>query len=234
MRQWPVGAIVLAMMLPMVWGCPDAVEGPSPSGSDAPEMELTVTIDDVRSLREGREDYTRPEPEEPRNPFQPDLGILGVDFEEDVVDDEGDERRDPLVRYPLSAYELVAVISETATPRAMFIDPSGDGHFAVVGMDVGEPSDGGRITSIRSGDLHYPAEVDVDKGDSGVETIALSEERLRPPQDEELLAEETRAVLERLGVPPEEQEELGRELEEQGEVPSDDDELPQLAPPGQD
>ncbi len=232
-RRWFATVMVLALVVPLLWGCPDGVDAPPPTRVEAPQLELNVSAEDVRTLRDSREDYSRPEPEFPRNPFRPDLSVLGIDFEDEVVDDDAERRQDPLTRYPLGAYELVAVISETATPRAMFIDPSGDGHFALVGMELGTPETGGRVSSIRSGDLENPAEVDVDRGDAGVETVALSEVRLRPPTDEDTLAEETRAVLEMLGVPPEEQEELGRELQRDGELPTDD-ELPQLAPPGQD
>lgn len=230
-NRWSVGVVVLALVAPLMWGCPDGVDAPPPSGVDEPELELAVTVEDVRALRESRDEYHRPDRQQPRDPFRPDLSVLGIDFEDEVVDEETDERHEPLVRYPLSSLELVAVISETATPRAMFIGPSGDGHFALEGMEIGQ--NGGRIISIRSGDLHYPAEVDVDKGEAGVETVALSERRIRPARDEDDLAEEVQAVLDRLGVPEDEREEVGRELQE-GLEQQQDDELPQLAPPGQD
>lgn len=239
--RWSAGAMVLMMALPMVWGCPDGVEGPPPTRTDEPELELEVTEEDVRALRDGRDDYARPDRQQRRDPFRPNLAVLGVDFEDEAVDEDTDQPREALERYPLSALELVAVISETTTPRAMFIDPSGDGHFAMVGTNVGQ--NGGQLVSIRPGHLEvrddhtvksYPAQVDIDKGEAGIETVVLSDRPLRTPREDEALAEEVQAVLDRLGVPEEEQEEVGRELQDEGLVPEGNDGSSSLVPPRQD
>lgn len=179
--------------------------------------------------------YSRPSYPEPRNPFQPDQEVLEIDQGGDDSGSEVDQAAGPLEQYAIASLNLVAIISQTAVPRAMFVDPTGMGHFANEGDRVGE--DGGVIREIRSG------EVEIQHGEDRTNTrvVELREREIRTGRDDEL-TEEEREMLRELMDDDERREALEEELAgAEGEESSDgqaqqqsDDRFPGLAPPGAD
>ncbi|RAL20951.1 hypothetical protein DL240_14870 [Lujinxingia litoralis] len=137
------------------------------------------------------EDYQRPDYPVRRNPFQPDLDVMQP---EPATVDDSVRPLEPLEEFPLSSLNLVAVISETAVPRAMFVDPNGLGHFVKEGDRIGRNS--GVVRVIRDN------EVEIREGgadESGaVVTVRLRDQQLRVADS---------------GLTPEEREALKRLLE---------------------
>ena len=58
---------------------------------------------------------------------------------------------EPLEQYELAQLTLVAIITGTPVPKAMFLDSTRFGHIAKEGDRIGK--DGGRITDIRSNEV---------------------------------------------------------------------------------
>ena len=217
--------VALLMAMPLVWGCPGGgtADGPPPGprDDDDVETELEVTADDFTEFGED-EEYSRPDYPVRRNPFRPDSDVVAVRTAE--VDDEDERPREPLERFGLGQLDLVTIISETTVPRAMFIDPSGMGHFAKEGDRVG--TDGGVISTIRSD------EVEVREGgpDGISQVLALQDTSDRSDEvdrRESELTEEEREALRRLVGTEEGQEMLRQEM---GEAERGDDDTG-LAPP---
>lgn len=194
------GGLILAAVSLMLWGCPDVDDGrPDPAAGglpDVPEWELDEGIID--------EDYTRPDFEGLRNPFEPDDEMLAAvtteeeeEEEEELETETDDDDDNPLTDYRLEELELVAIFSGTATPRAMFVTPEGTGYTVGSGDDVGE--EGGRI--MHTGGIRGDSvRVDKPTEDDPVEVelrerrelTAAERERLRQmrEQDEEEPADE--------------------------------------------
>ena len=62
-----------------------------------------------------------------------------------------DESVDPKIRWPLTQYKVVGVISGVANPRASVMDPTGKYHTYFVNNKIGNAE--GVITSIKNGEL---------------------------------------------------------------------------------
>ena len=126
---------------------------------------------------------------------------------------------EPLEQHSLDELDLVTIISQTAVPRAMFVDPEGMGHFAMEGDRIGDA--GGIVRDIR------PDEVEVREGDNGASvTVQLRERDIETPTDDELTEEERRMLEELLGT-EEGREALGEEFADT----DDDERFPGLTPP---
>lgn len=149
---------------------------------------------DKEQAEEQEEEYERPEypGNTRRNPFLPDPEVMQP--KRQVT--EGDVRpREPLEEYAISALELVAIISETAVPKAMLVDPEGFGHVAKEGDRIG--LNGGQITDIRDNEVEVRETTDEDDSQTRLKTIKLRTQELQT-RDEEGLSEEQREALQRL------------------------------------
>lgn len=159
------------------------------------------------------EEYQRPEyPGRRRNPFQPDLDVFQP-VQTAVV---GEVRPlEPLEEFALSQLSLVALISETSIPMAMFVDSSGLGHVVKEGDRIGR--NGGVIASIRDNEVEIrEGSEDAEQFGGSVITLRLRDLELSTGEDEGLSAQD-RETLERLL-----QSEHGRQVIEQlrsGEQP---------------
>lgn len=236
-KRWLVIMLALMMAAPALTACgDDMATGPpererrSRQAETAPE----VSFDDFDDFEEA-EDYTRPDYPVRRNPFQPNLDILGGQRERE--EEEQLRPTEPLEEFAISSLSLVTVISETTVPKAMFVDPTGHGHVAKEGDRIGRNN--GVIRAIRHN------EVEIREGDDrGSSTIVrLRERELRTAEDR--LTEEEQEALQRLLGSTGGREALQRELagsqEESGQAPPStrdsqpsDRRFPGLAPPGQD
>lgn len=224
------GMVAVAMAVAALsLGCPDDVADTDLEADDADEVEVDVDVDvDLDEPFAEQTDYSRPDYAEPRNPFEPDDEVFSVD-EVDELDDGVERALGPLEQYAIASLDLVTIISETAVPRAMFVDPTGMGHFAMEGDRIGE--EGGVVSDIR------PNEVEIEYGDDRTSrtTVELREREIRTARADEL-TEEEREVLRRLM----DDEEARRAVEEEfasDEAPDAeefDERFPGLAPPGTD
>jgi len=84
---------------------------------------------------------------------------------------------EPLEQYELGQLTLVAIITGTPVPKAMFLDPTNFGHIAKESDRVGK--DGGRITDIRSNEV----EVTINSV-GGLGTVADLEDQSDGPKRE--------------------------------------------------
>ncbi|TXD34357.1 pilus assembly protein PilP [Lujinxingia vulgaris] len=193
--------------------------------SPAAEAELQVAAFDPA------EEYQRPDYPVRRNPFQPDLDVLQP---EPAAVDDSVRPLEPLEEFPLSSLNLVAVISETAVPRAMFVDPNGLGHFVKEGDRIGRNS--GVVRVIRDN------EVEIREGgadESGaVVTVRLRDQQLRVAESG--LTPEEREALQRLLESEEGREAIersyrdmapGASATESANESASDTRFPGLAPP---
>ena len=143
---------------------------------------------------EEEQEYERPEyPNQVRrNPFLPDLEIVRP--RKQLA--EGDIRPlEPLEKYGLGQLELVAIISEVAVPKAMFLDPEGFGHVVKEGDRIGQ--NGGTITDIRDNEVEVREVADEEETQTRLSTIQLSSDELEV-REEEGLSDEEREALRRL------------------------------------
>lgn len=140
-------------------------------------------------------DYQRPEypNNSRRNPFKPDdevmAPILGP-----VGDETPDRPLEPLERFTLAQLELVAIISEVAVPKAMFIDPDGFGHMIKEGDRVGRQN--GVVVDIRDNevDVRETNNSDESAAQSRVRTIRLRSGELRASNSDDLTDAEREAL----------------------------------------
>ena len=140
------------------------------------------------------EEYERPEYENMarRNPFQPDLEVV----QPANLPAAGDERTlEPLERFSIGELELVAIISEVAVPKAMFIDPEGFGHVLKEGDRIGRNS--GTISDIRDNEVEVTETAGEDGAQTRLRTVKLRDAELSAGNDSGL-SEEERAALEKL------------------------------------
>lgn len=121
---------------------------------------------------------------------------------------------EPLEQFTLSQLTLIGVISETAVPKAMFVDSDGFGHVVKEGDRIGRQ--GGIITDIRDN------EVDIQEGGaentqapSSVRTLRLSDTEIRNSSDDNELSDAERQALDRLMKSEEGREKLRANLREQ-------------------
>lgn len=221
--------MVLLVAISLMWACgSDTPTGPPERDRSDDDGEFEIDMDDIDGFEEG-EEYSRPDYRVRRNPFRPDSDVLA--FEEEDDDDDSIRRTEPLEQYTLSSLDLVTIISETTVPRAMFIDPSGLGHFAKEGDRIGQND--GVIRSIRSNEVEIDEGGGAGEGGSSV-TVAMTETDLRSGSRDELSEEELERYRELMGT------EEGREALEQmagsddgstDEAADDDDRFPGLRPP---
>lgn len=239
-KKWLVIVLALMMGAPLLAsGCGDDTPGPPErerrsrggGGGEATE----AYVDDFDDFAEV-EEYTRPDYPVRRNPFQPDLDIVGGT----VVPEEERQIRptEPLEEFGISQLQLVTILSDIAVPKAMFVDPTGHGHIAKEGDRIGRNN--GVIRVIRAN------EVEVREGDDrGSAVIVRLRERELSSEREQLTEEEQEALrrlLETSGGREAIQRQLSSGQQESGQAPpstgqsqpSSDRRFPGLAPPGQD
>lgn len=141
-------------------------------------------------------EYARPEyPNNTRrNPFQPDLEVVTP---ANVETDGQQEALGPLERFALGELELVAIISEVAVPKAMFIDPEGFGHVLKEGDRIGRNS--GVLSDIRDNEVEVTETTGEDEGQgqTRLRTMKLRDADLSVGGDSALTDEE-RAAIEKL------------------------------------
>jgi type IV pilus assembly protein PilP len=136
-------------------------------------------------------EYERPEyPDQVRrNPFLPDLDIVRP--KKQLA--EGDiGPRGPLEEYGLGQLELVAIISEVAVPKAMFLDPDGFGHVVKEGDRIGQ--NGGTITDIRDNEVEVREVADEEDTQTRLTTIELTNDELQRREDDGLSEQERQAI----------------------------------------
>lgn len=140
---------------------------------------------------EPEEEYERPEypGNTRRNPFMPDPEVMKP--KQQVS--EGEVRPlEPLEQYALSALELVAIISETAVPKAMFVDPDGFGHVVKEGDRIGR--NGGQITDIRDNEVEVRETTDAEDSQTRLKTVELRTQELEVRDDSGLTDAEREAL----------------------------------------
>lgn len=145
-------------------------------------------------VEDGEEAYERPiyPGNIRRNPFTPDPTVVSP-LQQVVT---GEVRPlEPLERYELGSLSLVAIISETALPKAMFVDPTGFGHVVKEGDRVGQ--NGGEIADIRDNEVEIREAGDGEGVQTRLTTVELRAEELSTP-DRGGLTEEERSALRRL------------------------------------
>lgn len=189
--RWCVAVLVLFLAAPMVSACgADTATGPPDRGRRGRAKKSESAQEALAQIQgfEESEEYSRPDYPVRRNPFQPDVQILGV--KEDKADPEQIRPVEPLEEYTLSSLRLVTIISETTVPKAMFIDPTGFGHFAKEGDRIGRNS--GIIRNIRQN------EVEIREGDAqgSMVTLRMREGELETQGDR--LSDEEQEALRRL------------------------------------
>lgn len=210
--------------------CEDAVQQPPPPPPQAPPPAEPVVEDVVEAAPQ--EEYVRPEYPDTarRNPFMPSPEV--VQPTPTAIDGEV-RALEPLEQFGLGQLKLVAIVSEVAVPTAMFVDPTGFGHFVKRGDRVGR--NGGVIADIREN------EVEVIEG--GEDEDAQTLQRIVKLRDVELavgeggLSEEERAALERLMQTEEGRQALQRSFQEMAPganaVENQGQEAPSQLGPGQ-
>jgi type IV pilus assembly protein PilP len=103
-------------------------EGSGPAGAHAPRAPIALD-----ALVEGPES---------RDPFQA--------FTDPPAPPPADTRPRKAHRIPVDQLKLVALVTHTATPRALLVDPAGKGYIVTQGELVGRPEpDGERLASFR-------------------------------------------------------------------------------------
>ncbi len=190
------GAVVAALALvPMgceFLGLDGDVEQPETTQQTAPPPKTPPPV--VTPPPAEVAEYVRPEYPNMtrRNPFQPDIEVL----QPVNVPTEGDERTlEPLEQYSLGELELVAIISEVAVPKAMFIDPEGFGHVLKEGDRIGRNA--GVISDVRDNEVEITESAGEEGTQTRLRTIKLRDVDLSVG-DGSTLSEEERAALEKL------------------------------------
>lgn len=233
--RWLVGMMALMMAAPLVIACGDDLPGPPPDrdrrgGSDTDEV-AEVDFDEYDDFEEA-EEYSRPDYPVRRNPFRPNVDVLGTQEEEESEDQM--RPVEPLEQYGLNSLSLVTIISETTVPKAMFVDPSGYGHFAKEGDRIGRNN--GVIQNIRQN------EVEIREGDERGSSVTVRMRERELGTGDESLSEEEQEALRRLLETEGGREALERSYREMAEserdqstreVPAEDGRFPGLAPPRQ-
>ena len=224
-----LGVLVLAVMLLSAgWGCTPDIQEPPPRPDRGGDEGSVGEVGDFRGFEEADE-YSRPDYAVRRNPFRPDPEAMGVDDREDQDEDTGPIS--PTEEYALSSLQLVTIMSETAVPKAMFIDPTGLGHFVKEGDRIGRR--GGVIRNIRSN------EVEIREGEGGAANMVTVRLRDHDPVQRagDRLTEEEREALRRL-LESEDGQDVLQELETADQQPQgasppsqQDERFPGLRPP---
>ncbi len=168
------------------------VQGPPPTKVE--NQEATVQPEAELTTIAVSGEYQRPEyPGRRRNPFQPDPDV----FQPAQTAIVGEVRPlEPLEGFSLNQLTLVALISETSIPMAMFVDNDGLGHVVKEGDRIGR--NGGVIVSIRQNEVEVrEGSEDAEQFGGSVTTLRLRDLELATG-DGEGLSEQDRITLERL------------------------------------
>lgn len=191
------GAVVAAVGLTTgceFLGLSDTANTEAPAQPAAPPAKKEPEPDITQLTRPPGGEYQRPEYPNMtrRNPFQPDLEVVKP---ANVKSDTDEEKLDPLQRFALGELELVAIISEVAVPKAMFVDPEGFGHVLKEGDRIGRNS--GVLSDIRDNEVEVTETTGEDEGQTRLRTIKLREADLSGT-DESGLTDDEKAALEKL------------------------------------
>lgn len=194
-----VGAIIAAVGFGS--GCEflglggDEVEGPIKTDDEKPKDDKPTAEPEVKPSGDSDdEEYTRPEYPNMarRNPFQPDVEVVTPA----TVAVEGDDRSlEPLEQFAIGELDLVAIISEVAVPKAMFVDPDGFGHVLKEGDRIGRNS--GVVSDIRDNEVEITETTGDDGGQTRLRKVKLRDVELTSGNESDLTDEE-RAALEKL------------------------------------
>lgn len=196
-------------------GCEDEVQAPGQQdqakGADQQKATPPPTQETALETAE-TEEYQRPEYPDSRrrNPFQPDPEVVQP---QNTVGESDVRSRDPLEQFGLGQLELVAIISEVAVPKAMFIAPDGFGYVVKEGDRVGRNS--GVVRDIRDN------AVEIIEGGEDEESQTL--QRVVKLRDAELsvgndgLTEDERRRLEELLESEEGRQAVQRRLQERAQ-----------------
>lgn len=181
-----------------------------------------VTIPEA-SAAEEETPYERPEyPDNSgRNPFRIDVETVIPSVVVTVTEERPVE---PLEQFGLSQLALVGVISETAVPKAMFIDPEGFGHVVKEGDRIGRQ--GGIITDIRDNEVDIQESAgEGNQAPANIRTLRLSDTEIRSVSGDDELSDAERQALERLLKSEEGRQKLRDNLREQIERESQQNQI---------
>lgn len=182
--------IALSLLVFGLSGCDDATQNAAPP----PKAKKAATVDpDVEEVATASE-YVRLEYPNGvrRNPFQPDPNVVAP--QANLTNGEVREA-EPLERFGLGSLELVAIISEIAVPKAMFIDPDGLGHVVKENDRIGR--NGGVVADIRENEVEVLEASGEDEGQTLQRIVKLREVELAVREGGDL-SEEEKQALERL------------------------------------
>ncbi len=210
--------IILLIALGML-GCEDEIQKlPTQPPPPAKKKQADTNAEGATETKDDSE-YVRPEYPNSvrRNPFQPDPDVIIPT----AAVAEGEVRtREPLERFALGQLTLVAIISETAVPKAMLIDGEGFGHVVKEGDRVGR--NGGVISDIRDNEVEVLEGNDEEDGQTFQRIVKLREIELRASSEDGLTNEE-REALKKLLESEAGQEALKKQLDQpqgqQGQQP---------------
>lgn len=216
-------ALLCLAMVAMTWGTgceqlglsdPDTPpQQPNANTKKTPPKKKARKGETPPELKDEDETYERPEYPENlgRNPFAIDVETV---LPSAVAKVEEERPVEPLEQFTLSQLTLIGVISETAVPKAMFVDSDGFGHMVKEGDRIGRQ--GGIITDIRDN------EVDVQEGSpensqasNSVRTLRLSDTEIRSNPADDELSEAERQALDRLMKSEEGRDKLRANLRDQ-------------------
>ena len=95
------------------------------------------------------EEYLHKETQNYRSPFRNFLR----EFVEQPGGEEGEgmEHKTPLEQFALKSYHLIGIITGTAVPKAMVVDPSGFGHLVRPGDRIGK--EGAKVVRIQTNEV---------------------------------------------------------------------------------
>jgi hypothetical protein len=144
-------AVVSLSVMTVVFGACDFFDDPVPGPPPTPPGTEPKTAQKGPGSDPGQEQ----KPEEYRRPDLP-IGSRRDPFvfepPKAEVEEESIERQlEPLEGFDINQLKLVAVLTGTVVPKAMFLDPTSFGHIAKEEDRIGR--DGGRIVDIRSNEV---------------------------------------------------------------------------------
>lgn len=208
--------LALSVALALVSGCDDPVAVAPPTAPPVAPPTSAAETPPATNGAEGAEastsdGYERPARSNRRDPF------TFIPPEPELKAKDEVRVKEPLESYDVGQLKLVAIITGTAVPTAMFVDPTGFGHFAKEDDRIGRS--GGRITDIRSNEVEITINPEGDNGaandlegtqQGGEErpatepvtlVIRLSDTEIR--SEDELKEAEGASVLEKIQEKPE-------------------------------
>ena len=147
-----LATVVAAMAsFTMTAGCDDARPPPAPKpGAPAADKKPEVPLPAARKIATSEDFKRRDWGSAPRDPF------TFIPPAEKSKDDQEDRERGPLENFKVGSLKLVAIITGTSVPKAMFSDDTGFGHVAKEGDRIG--TDGAIITAIRLNEVEITSD----------------------------------------------------------------------------